>query len=156
MASSAARRLAKELQDVNAMDLKTIRNVEVDEANILNWEVLLVPETAPYNKGAFKVSLQFLPEYPFKPPKVTFKTKIYHPNVDESGQICVQMLKPDNWKPATRVHQILLSLVQLIDEPNPSDPLSTEIADIFVNDKKKYVKNVEEHIKKHAEKRPKE
>eukprot|EP01136_Pigoraptor_vietnamica_P043536 Opistho-1_new@19050 len=154
--ASAAKRLAKELQDLHAMDIKTVRNVEVDESDLFNWEVLLVPDTAPYNKGAYKVSMQFLPEYPFKPPKVLFKTKIYHPNVDDSGQVCMALLKQDNWKPATRVHQVLLSLVQLIDEPNPNDPLSTEIADIYVNDKKKFVKNVEEHIKKYAEKRPKE
>lgn len=59
----------------------------------------------PYNKGAFKVSIDFPVEYPFKPPKLTFVTKIYHPNVDEKGQVCLPIVAPDNWKPATKTEQ---------------------------------------------------
>lgn len=59
----------------------------------------------PYNKGAFKVAIDFPVEYPFKPPKITFLTKIYHPNVDEKGQVCLPIISPDNWKPATKTEQ---------------------------------------------------
>jgi ubiquitin-protein ligase len=44
-------------------------------------------ENAPYNKGAFRIEINFPAEYPFKPPKIAFKTKIYHPNIDEKGQV---------------------------------------------------------------------
>jgi len=66
---------------------------------------LPVQDSAPYNKAAFRVQLDFPAEYPFKPPKVTFKTKIYHPNIDEHGQVCLPITLPDHWKPATKVEQ---------------------------------------------------
>lgn len=62
-------------------------------------------DCAPYDKGAFRVELIFPAEYPFKPPRVTFKTKIYHPNIDEKGQVCLPIISAENWKPATRTDQ---------------------------------------------------
>ena len=70
-----------------------------------SYYVSLLQQHPPYNKAAFKVQLDFPAEYPFKPPKVTFKTKIYHPNVDEKGQVCLPITMPDNWKPATKAEQ---------------------------------------------------
>ena len=61
--------------------------------------------TPPYNKGAFKIEINFPAEYPFKPPKITFKTKIYHPNIDEKGQMCLPIISPERWKPATKADQ---------------------------------------------------
>lgn len=62
-------------------------------------------DCAPYDKGAFRVELIFPAEYPFKPPRITFKTKIYHPNIDEKGQVCLPIISAENWKPATRTDQ---------------------------------------------------
>lgn len=88
----------------------------MDEQNVLTWHGLIVPvsrmpeyfrpivlihhlsnltlvcyqqENAPYNKGAFRIEINFPAEYPFKPPKIAFKTKIYHPNIDEKGQVSI-------------------------------------------------------------------
>ena len=65
----------------------------------------ITQSSPPYNKGAFKIDINFPLDYPFKPPKITFKTKIYHPNVDEKGQVCLPIIQPENWKPATRTIQ---------------------------------------------------
>ena len=62
-------------------------------------------EQAPYNKAAFRIEIVYPAEYPFRPPKITFKTKIYHPNVDEKGQVCLPIISADNWKPATKTDQ---------------------------------------------------
>lgn len=62
-------------------------------------------ENAPYNKGAFRIEINFPAEYPFKPPKICFKTKIYHPNIDEKGQVCLPIISAENWKPATKTDQ---------------------------------------------------
>lgn len=62
-------------------------------------------ENPPYNKGAFRIEINFPAEYPFKPPKINFKTKIYHPNIDEKGQVCLPIISAENWKPATKADQ---------------------------------------------------
>lgn len=64
-----------------------------------------MPDNAPYNKGAFRIEINFPAEYPFKPPKICFKTKIYHPNIDEKGQVCLPIISAENWKPATKTDQ---------------------------------------------------
>jgi ubiquitin-protein ligase len=74
-------------------------------------------DSPPYNKGAFKVEISFPAEYPFKPPKVNFKTKIYHPNIDEKGQVCLPIISPENWKPATKTDQgncIIFDFIHLL------------------------------------------
>jgi ubiquitin-conjugating enzyme E2 L3 len=56
---SATRRLQKELADLKESGLKSFRNIVVDEQNILNWQGLIVPDNVPYNKGAFKIEINF-------------------------------------------------------------------------------------------------
>jgi len=151
---AATKRLARELDDLRKSNLKVFREIIVDESNILNWQGLIVPENPPYNRGAFKIEIIFPAEYPFKPPKVTFKTKIYHPNIDEKGQVCLPIISAENWKPATKTDQVVNSLVALINEPEPEHPLRAELAEEFTKDKKKFMKAAEEFTKKHSEKRP--
>ncbi|OWA49876.1 Ubiquitin-conjugating enzyme E2 L3 [Hypsibius exemplaris] len=151
---AATRRLTKELQDLKTQNSKGFRDIKVDEQNLLQWQGLLVPEHPPYNKGAFLVDIVFPAEYPFKPPKINFRTKIYHPNIDEKGQVCLPIVQADNWKPATKTEQVIQSLLDLISEPEPDHPLRADLAEEFTKDKKKFLKNAEEFTKKHAEKRP--
>jgi len=151
---AATRRLQKELQEIRKSGIKYFRDIQVDESNILLWQGLIIPDTAPYNKGAFRIEMIFPPEYPFKPPKVTFKTKIYHPNVDEKGQVCLPIISAEHWKPATRTDQVIESLSQLVNEPEPDHPLRADLAEEYTKDKKKFFKNAEEFTKKHSEKRP--
>uniref|UniRef100_A0A3B3V2L2 Ubiquitin conjugating enzyme E2 L3 n=1 Tax=Poecilia latipinna TaxID=48699 RepID=A0A3B3V2L2_9TELE len=80
--------------------MKNFRNIQVEESNLLSWQGLIVPDNPPYDKGAFRIEIIFPTEYPFKPPKITFKTKIYHPNIDEKGQVCLPVISAENWKPS--------------------------------------------------------
>lgn len=154
MIMAATRRLTKELADIQSNTSKTFREIKADESNILQWQGLLLPESAPYNKGAFRVEINFPAEYPFKPPKINFRTKIYHPNIDEKGQVCLPIIQADNWKPATKTEQVIESLLTLISEPEPEHPLRADLAEEFTKDKKKFMKNAEDFTKKHSEKRP--
>ncbi|KAH3885237.1 ubiquitin-conjugating enzyme E2 L3-like [Dreissena polymorpha] len=151
---AATRRLAKELADLRKAGLKNFKNINVDEQNILLWQGLVVPDCEAYNKGAFKIQIDFPAEYPFKPPKITFKTKIYHPNIDEKGQVCLPIISAENWKPATKTDQVIQSLVALVNEPEPEHPLRADLAEEFSKDRKKFIKNAQEFTKKHSEKRP--
>jgi len=151
---AATRRLQKELGEIRNSSSKSFRDVQVDESNLLVWQGLLVPDKAPYNKGAFIIDLVFPAEYPFKPPKVSFRTKIYHPNIDEKGQVCLPIVAAENWKPATKTEQVIQSLVGLVNDPEPDHPLRADLAEEFTKDKKKFFKNAEEFTKKNSEKRP--
>ena len=79
-------------------------------------------------QGAFIIDLVFPAEYPFKPPKVSFRTKIYHPNIDEKGQVCLPIVAAENWKPATKTEQVIQSLVGLVNDPEPDHPLRADLA----------------------------
>ena len=76
-------------------------------------------------------------DYPFKPPKITFKTKIYHPNINATGGICLDILK-QQWSPALTISKVLLSISSLLTDANPDDPLVPDIAKIYKTDKAKY------------------
>jgi ubiquitin-conjugating enzyme E2 N len=92
------------------------------------------PEGTPYQGGTYSLEL-FLPEgYPMEPPKVRFLTKIYHPNIDKLGRICLDVLK-DKWSPALQIRTILLSVQALLSAPEPSDPLDTSVADHFIQNR---------------------
>jgi len=85
------------------------------------------PSQSPYEGGVFKLEL-FLPDdYPMTPPKIRFLTRIYHPNIDRLGRICLDVLK-NNWSPALQIRTILLSIQALLGAPNPDDPLANDVA----------------------------
>nr|XP_040224041.2 ubiquitin-conjugating enzyme E2-18 kDa isoform X3 [Anopheles coluzzii] len=171
---AATRRLQKELADIRSSGMKSFRDILVDETNLLLWTGLIVPavpeiryhweptknrlsnfrDNVPYNKGAFRIEINFPAEYPFKPPKISFKTKIYHPNIDEKGQVCLPIISAENWKPATKTDQVIQALIELVNDPEPEHPLRADLAEEFLKDRKKFTKNAEEHTRKHSEKRP--
>ncbi|KAL5015880.1 hypothetical protein ScPMuIL_005469 [Solemya velum] len=151
---AATRRLQKELADLRKAESKAFRNIQVDDSNILLWQGLLVPDSQPYNKGAFRIQIDFPAEYPFKPPKISFRTRIYHPNIDERGQVCLPIISPENWKPATKTDQVIQALIALVNDPEPEHPLRGDLAEEYSKDKKKFFKNAEEYTKKYGEKRP--
>ncbi len=99
-----------------------------------NWRHFVVkidgPSQTCYEGGRFDAEL-FLPDdYPMSPPKVMFCTKIYHPNIDNLGRICLDILKK-NWSPALQIRAVLISIQSLLSSPNPDDPLNNEAADLW-------------------------
>lgn len=78
----------------------------------------------------FHLELYLPEEYPMTAPKVRFLTKIYHPNIDKLGRICLDILK-DKWSPAMQIATVLLSIQALLAAPNPDDPLNNEAAELW-------------------------
>jgi ubiquitin-conjugating enzyme E2 D/E len=107
------------------------------------------PEDSPYQGGVFFLSISFPTDYPFKPPKVTFTTRIYHPNINSNGSICLDILK-DQWSPALTISKVLLSISSLLTDANPDDPLVPEIANIYKTDRNKFNNNAADWTKKYA------
>lgn len=90
--------------------------------------------------GTFKLEL-FLPEeYPMAPPKVRFLTKMYHPNIDKLGRICLDILK-DKWSPALQIRTVLLSIQALLSAPNPDDPLANDVAEMWKTNEPEAIRN---------------
>ncbi|KAJ3136363.1 Ubiquitin-conjugating enzyme E2 4 [Irineochytrium annulatum] len=106
--------------------------------------------SSAYSGGVFKVLLELSTDYPFKPPKVKFGTKIYHPNVDDDGSICIGVLKPDVWKPSNRIADVLNSLVLILEQPIPEDAINTSVAEVFNSNRQKFLKTASDWVKKHA------
>ena len=99
--------------------------------DLYKWQATLMgPEGTPYEGGVFLLSINFSEDYPFKPPKVSFITKIYHCNIRSDGAICLDILK-EQWSPALTISKVLLSICSLLDEPNPDDPLVPDIAELL-------------------------
>merc|ERR1712199_115263 len=120
------------------------------EENLRYFNVIIAgPEGSPYQTGAFKLEL-FLPaDYPMVPPKVRFLTKIYHPNIDKLGRICLDILK-DKWSPALQIRTVLLSIQALMSAPNPDDPLANDVADHWKSNEAAAMQSAKEWTEKFA------
>ena len=99
--------------------------------DMFHWQATIMgPGESPYQGGVFFLNIHFPTDYPFKPPKLTFTTRIYHPNINSNGSICLDILK-DQWSPALTISKVLLSISSLLTDANPDDPLVPEIANIL-------------------------
>uniref|UniRef100_G1PJD3 Ubiquitin conjugating enzyme E2 D4 n=1 Tax=Myotis lucifugus TaxID=59463 RepID=G1PJD3_MYOLU len=114
------------------------------------WQATITgPNDSPYQGGIFFLNIHFPTDYPFKPPKVAFTTKIYHPNIHSNGSICLDVLQ-SHWSPSLTVSEVLLSICSLLCEPNPDDPLVPEIAHTYKANREKYNKLAREWTQKYA------
>lgn len=145
----ALRRLQKEQRELTK-DPKGVTAAPLNESDLFNWQATIVgPEGTPYAGGVFKLAVTVPSDYPFKPPRVYFLTKIFHPNVNANGGICLDILK-DQWSPALTIYRVLLSISALMAEPNADDPLMPEIALMYKQDRGKYIQNAEEWTRRYA------
>lgn len=118
--------------------------------NLYEWNsTILGPPGSVYDGGVFYLDISFPVDYPFKPPKVSFRTRIYHCNINSQGVICLDILK-DSWSPALTISKVLLSVCSLLTDCNPADPLVGSIATQYVHDRKEHDKIAQEWTKRYA------
>jgi ubiquitin-conjugating enzyme E2 D/E len=152
---SALKRIQKELIDLRkpgALPPCVLSVGPVADEDIFNWRAaILGPEGTSYAGGVFYLKVAFPSDYPFKPPRLQFATKVYHPNINANGGICLDILKESAWSPALNISSTLLSLVSLLPNPNADDPLEPAIAKQFRTDRPQYEATVREWVRKYAE-----
>ncbi|CAD6343561.1 unnamed protein product [Miscanthus lutarioriparius] len=132
--SSSGKRIQKELLDLNASDCSAGPKGD----NLYHWlSTIIGPQGSPYEGGVFFLDIVFPPDYPFKPPMVTFKTRIYHCNIDSTGKVHLDILK-DGWSPAFTISKVLLAIKDIISNPDPYSPLVMSISRQYLTDRAKH------------------
>ncbi|XP_050885016.1 ubiquitin-conjugating enzyme E2 28-like [Lathyrus oleraceus] len=118
--------------------------------DMFHWQATIMdPADGPFPRGVFLVQIHFPPDYPFKPPKVSFRTKVFHPNINSNGSFCLDILK-GKCSPALIISKVLLSIFSLLTDPNRDDPLVLEIAHMYKSDKVKYEATAHSWTQKYA------
>jgi len=145
-----SKRLLKEFAALQKSPIAFCR-FEIVNDDIHHWRAFLTgPPKTPYAGGTFVINFHFPAQYPFKPPKITFATKIYHPNVSlESGEICNDVVN-ENWGPTLNVRSCAEILKEMMENPQPDHPLEESIANQMRDKPKEFEKAATKFTKQHA------
>ena len=138
--TTASRRIERELKDIQSDPPVGWSAGPVDPADPMVWTAIIwgFPADSPYYGGRFELSLTIPDSYPFKPPRVSFVTKIFHCNVSSSsGSICLDILKSE-WSPALTLGKVIISIISLMTSPNPGDPLEPAVAKMYINNRSRH------------------
>lgn len=151
---ASLKRLQKEYADIKmAQTNETSENISVgpiSDDNLRHWKATIIgPKGTPYEGGIFELDIKFPNDYPFVSPIVKFITKMYHCNILEKGDICLDILK-GQWSPAYTIMKVLLSIVALLSDPNPNDPFNADAARMYKANKKRYDEIVREYVLTYA------
>lgn len=147
----ATRKLLRELEDIHNDPPSNCSAGLVNDGDLYHWTAtLLGPADSPYAGGIFTLDITFPTDYPFKPPRIVFTTKIYHPNINAQGGICLDILK-DQWSPALSIGKVLLSICSLLTDANPKDPLVPEIAQQYITNREAFDRTAREWTQLYAQ-----
>jgi len=116
-----------------------------DPDNLMSFELYITPTDGLYAKAEFKFVVVVPQTYPYDPPKATCETMIYHPNIDYEGHVCLNILRAD-WMPVLNLGAVVFGLVTLFLQPNPDDPLNKEVAQLMIDNRSQFEKNVKQSL----------
>ena len=132
--------VSKEVISFSAIDKNSLEHFEAK---------IRGPTGTPYENGVFVLDVRITGAYPFSPPKMVFKTKIFHPNINSDGKICLDLLN-DQWCVALPFEKVLLSICALVSVPNIDDFLVPEAAFLYREHRTEYNRKAREWTKIYA------
>ncbi|KAJ3477151.1 hypothetical protein NLI96_g10669 [Meripilus lineatus] len=134
-------------KDLTELDLPSTMSTHFqDPTDLLNFTLTITPDEGMYQHGSFTFSFTINPNYPHEPPKVKCIPKIYHPNVDLEGNVCLNILRED-WKPVLNLNSVMVGLQYLFLEPNADDPLNKEAAEELRKNREQFHYNVKNSMR---------
>jgi len=100
--------------------------------DVYTWKgYLFGPNDSPFKEGVFEIRLNLPKNYPMSPPKITFITKIFHPNINfDTGEVCLDILK-EQWTPAWTLESACLAILDIMNHPNPDSPLNCDAGNLM-------------------------
>ncbi|SBS91357.1 NEDD8-conjugating enzyme UBC12, putative (UBC12) [Plasmodium malariae] len=119
------------------MDLDEIEGVklfQIDDTDLKEIGISITPKDSYFRNKTVEFLIKFKDSYPITPPKITCLSKIFHPNIDENGNVCLNILKLE-WNPIINLQMLILGLLLLLNEPSTDDPFNKSAAEVFKNDK---------------------
>ena len=132
----ASKRLLKELKLLE--DTFECYNARIVDEDLFHWQASISgPADSPYEGGKFQLDVRIPLDYPLHPPRIRFKTKIYHPNIHLTGTICVDVLQ-SQWNSTWSIDKTLLAISSLLVDANPHDPLNARAALYYREDREKF------------------
>ncbi|CAK0786465.1 putative NEDD8-conjugating enzyme Ubc12-like [Coccomyxa viridis] len=137
-------RLQKDISELNLSKGMSIKFPEGKD-KLLIFEITMKPDEGIYRGGCFTFSFNISTAYPHDAPKVKCKTKVFHPNIDLDGNICLNILRED-WKPVLSINSVIYGLQFLFLDPNPDDPLNKEAAEMQTNSPRQFEAQVQASI----------
>merc|ERR1711916_281880 len=130
-------------KDIQELELGS--NMTIDFPNgaddMLNFVITMRPDEGLYSGGTFQFTFEIPSGYPHTVPKVHCDTKVYHPNIDLEGNICLNILRED-WVPILNINAVVYGLQFLFLEPNPDDPLNKDAATVMIENYDLFCSNV--------------
>jgi ubiquitin-conjugating enzyme E2 R len=142
--NSAVKALQVEMNNIHKDPIEGVLIELQDDENMFDWDVgVFGPPKTLYEGGYFKAKIKFPQDYPYSPPSFKFLTKMWHPNIYETGEVCISILHPpvddpqsgelpqERWNPTQNVRTIMLSVISMLNEPNTSSPANVDASVMF-------------------------
>eukprot|EP01091_Cochliopodium_minus_P010539 TRINITY_DN2814_c0_g1_i1.p1 TRINITY_DN2814_c0_g1~~TRINITY_DN2814_c0_g1_i1.p1 ORF type:complete len:166 (-),score=30.92 TRINITY_DN2814_c0_g1_i1:132-629(-) len=159
--SNAYRRLLKEYKELLLKPCEGISAGPINEDNLFEWEAVISgPVGTLYENGVFIANISFPSDYPLNPPKMKFKSEMWHPNIFKDGTVCISILhapgedpnqyelSSERWSPVQSIEKILLSVISILAEPNDESPANIDSAKMWRTDKERFKEVVLQTVKK--------
>ena len=161
MASTSFKRLMLEYKELTENPPEGVQAGPLNEDDFLTWEaVIMGPPGTPYEGGVFLARLIFPSDYPLNPPKMSFLTEIWHPNVFPNGDVCISILHPpgedpnryesihERWSPMQSAEKILISVMSMLSEPNIESPANLDAAKLMRENPAAHVARIQRCVEK--------